>query len=106
MDEFEPICGPGGMGCLYCTKHCPNCHREIFVQDAIYGNSGEYCRYCRVEVAQRLIFEDDLDDDIIGSADISDVDEEILNEFRDKSSAKLTKQINDIYIDIINKLKK
>ena len=50
---------------MYCTKHCPNCHREVFDQDIIYGDSKEYCRYCRVEVEEeeRQILEDNLDDE-------------------------------------------
>ena len=46
MGEFDPLCGPGGLGCLYCTKHCPNCGKEVFEQDIIYGDDGKCCRYC------------------------------------------------------------
>lgn len=65
MDKCDPLCGPGGMGCLYCTKHCPNCHREVFGQDIIYGESKEYCRYCRAEVEEEesQALENVLDDD-------------------------------------------
>ncbi len=65
MDDFELGCGPGSMGCWYCTKHCPNCNRVVFDQDIIYGDLRKYCRYCRVEVEEeeRQILEDDLDDD-------------------------------------------
>ena len=65
MDDFELGCGPGSMGCWYCTKHCPNCHKVVFDQDIIYGDLRKYCRYCRVEVEEeeRQILEDDLDND-------------------------------------------
>ena len=46
MGEFDPLCGPGGLGCLYCTKQCPNCGKEVFDQDIIYGSDGKYCKYC------------------------------------------------------------
>ena len=46
MGEFDPLCGPGGLGCLYCTKHCPKCGKEVFDQDIIYGEGGKCCKYC------------------------------------------------------------
>lgn len=46
MGEFEPGCGPGGLGCMYCTKHCPRCHREIFDQDTRYDEDGQCCKDC------------------------------------------------------------
>lgn len=89
MDEYDPIYGPGGMGCLYCTKHCPNCHREVFDQDIIYGDSKEYCRYCRAEVEEeeRQILEDDLDDDEEDNGDYE------YDDFaREKSGQRIKKQ--------------
>ena len=64
MGEFDPLCGPGGLGCLYCTKHCPNCGKEVFDQDIIYGENGKYCKYCRDEVEKLDDEWDDLDDDL------------------------------------------
>lgn len=110
MDEYDPICGPGGMGCLYCTKHCPNCHREVFDQDIIYGNSREYCRYCRAEVEEeeKQILEDDIDDD--DDIDLGDglenIDEETLNKFRNMTKEERREYIDSLYADIISKLKK
>ena len=107
MDDFELGCGPGGMGCWYCTKHCPNCHREVFAQDIIYGNLREYCRYCRVEVEEeeRQILEDDLDD---GEDDIEDEYEEDDSLFGKSQVLELSQEdIDDEYEedDIISILK-
>ncbi|MDO4526978.1 MAG: hypothetical protein Q4B87_02715 [Candidatus Saccharibacteria bacterium] len=89
MDEFEPGCGPGGMGCIYCTKQCPNCYKEVFDQDIIYGNSKEYCRYCRAEVEEeeRQALEEELDDD-----EEDNEDDEYDDFAREKSGQRIKKQ--------------
>ncbi|MBQ3440692.1 hypothetical protein IJG27_00010 [Candidatus Saccharibacteria bacterium] len=66
LDEFEPHCGPGGLGCLYCTTTCPNCGREIFDTDIVFAYSKECCKYCESEVEEeekRQALEEELDDD-------------------------------------------
>ena len=107
MDDFELGCGPGSMGCWYCTKHCPNCHKVVFDQDIIYGDLRKYCRYCRVEVEEeeRQILEDDLDDD---EDDIEDEYEEDDSLFGKSQVLELSQEdIDDEYEedDIISILK-
>lgn len=110
MDKYDPLCGPGGMGCLYCTKHCPNCHREVFDQDIIYGNSREYCRYCQTEVKEEgQALEDSIDnnddDDIDLDSGFKDIDKETLEKFRNMTKEERSKYINDLYAEILSKLK-
>lgn len=58
MGEFDPLCGPGGLGCLCCTKHCPKCGKEVFDQDIIYNNNGTCCKYCADSDDEDLVFHD------------------------------------------------
>ena len=117
MDKYDPLCGPGGMGCLYCTKHCPNRHREVFDQDIIYGESKEYCRYCRAKVekeesqALENVLDDDHDydddsEDINLENDFKDIDEETLNKFRNMTKEEQKDYINGLYAEIVSRMGK
>ena len=70
MDEYEPICGPGGMGCLYCTTQCPNCGRDVFETDIVFGETKTCCNYCEYE-DEEVDSSSDYDPD-----DSDDLDEE------------------------------
>ncbi|MBQ3469808.1 hypothetical protein IJH16_02445 [Candidatus Saccharibacteria bacterium] len=59
LDEFEPHCGPDGLGCLYCTTTCPNCGKEVYETDIRFGYSRTYCQYCESEVIQEEEVEED-----------------------------------------------
>lgn len=79
MDEGELRCGPGATGCMFCVLHCPRCGREIFAQDSIFDENGEYCIYCRDEVEEEAKLwqedEDEEDDDWDLDDDYDDEDD-------------------------------
>lgn len=62
MDEYEPVCGSNGMGCLYCTTQCPNCGSEVFDTDIVYDGPKTHCNYCEIE-DENYPPEEELDDD-------------------------------------------
>ena len=67
MDEYEPVCGSNGMGCLYCTTQCPNCGREVFDTDLVYGDTKTCCNYCDGEEdypSDEELADDDFEDDL------------------------------------------
>ena len=49
MDDYELGCGPGGMGCMYCTRICPRCGREVFDTDLVPGDIVGCCTYCETD---------------------------------------------------------
>lgn len=67
MEDSDFGYGPGGMGCVYCVTNCPNCNREVFDSDIIYGDSETYCTYCKLELddekEDKLSNEEDFDDE-------------------------------------------
>ncbi len=87
MGEFDPLCGPGGLGCLYCTKHCPNCGKEVFDQDIIYGDDGARCKYCA---------DADSDDEDLVLAGSALGDAEILNLSGDELLKKADEIIGEV----------
>ncbi len=90
LDEYEPMCGPGGMGCPYCTVFCQNCGREIFDTDIVFVYSKECCKYCESEVEEeekRQALEEELDDD-----EEDNEDDEYDDFAREKSEQRIKKQ--------------
>lgn len=130
MDDFELGLGPGGLGCIYCTKQCPNCGREVFDTDIIYGDRKTYCKHCEAEIqeeqekVEKLEEEQDFeeildgdniegpDDDLEEDLDDIEADEEMLNKFRNMSKEELDAlgkelcdQIQNLYEDVMGKMK-
>ena len=60
LDEYEPCCGPDGLGCPYRVTSCPNCGKEVYETDIRYGYSRACCQYCEAQIEEE---EEALDED-------------------------------------------
>ena len=103
MDDFELGCGPGGMGCMYCTRFCLNCGREVFDTDIIFAYSKECCKYCESEVEEeekRQALEEELDDDE------EDNEDDEYDDFAREKSGQRTKKQEERLKDAKAKLRK
>ena len=63
LDEYEPYCGPDGLGCVYCVTSCPNCGNEVYETDIRYINSRACCQFCEERVREEETLNEDFADD-------------------------------------------